>query len=202
MATLGLASLGSLSVAGAARAVLAEFGATQAAPLILMVAGVLLLALALRRGPGLMRARVGAAVLRGGAGAPLDPTDDREAGAGHEDVRGRDTDAPASVASVRAVLRDAEELSALLAQQMDRQAARLERLIAEADERIRRLERLSAAAEPEGCRAPSLLRPDGADPMNRRIYALADEGLAPVEIARRLSQQTGKVELILALRQR
>ncbi len=36
--------------------------------------------------------------------------------------------------------------------------------------------------------------------ISREIYRLADEGLPSVEIAKRLNQHTGKVELILALR--
>jgi hypothetical protein len=43
---------------------------------------------------------------------------------------------------------------------------------------------------------------DRTDPLNRRIYEMADQGLPPVEIARSLNQQTGKVELVLALRPR
>lgn len=39
-----------------------------------------------------------------------------------------------------------------------------------------------------------------ADPIAREIYRLSDAGLPPVEIASRLGQHTGKVELILALR--
>lgn len=38
------------------------------------------------------------------------------------------------------------------------------------------------------------------DPLMRQIYELADEGATPVEIARKLDEQVGKVELILALR--
>jgi hypothetical protein len=83
---------------------------------------------------------------------------------------------------------------------MDRQAARLEQLIAEADSRIRRLERLNSAPPPAPPR--QVLTGDTTDPLNRRVYELADEGMPPVEIARALQQQTGKVELILALRQR
>lgn len=96
------------------------------------------------------------------------------------------------------VMRDSQELADLLAAQMDRQAERLERLIAEADGRIRRLERL--AAEASRPREPA--RTTDADPLAARIYDLADQGMPAVEIARSLDQQTGKVELILALRQR
>jgi len=100
--------------------------------------------------------------------------------------------------AVHSVMRDAEELAGLLAGQMDRQAARLEQLIAEADVKIRHLERLSAevrAARPAD-------RALSTEPLNQRIYELADEGVPPVEIARQLKQQTGKVQLILALRRK
>lgn len=38
------------------------------------------------------------------------------------------------------------------------------------------------------------------DPLAGEIYKLADSGLLPVQIAQKLSQHTGKVELLLALR--
>ncbi|MBT8484329.1 MAG: hypothetical protein KJO43_02035, partial [Phycisphaerae bacterium] len=38
------------------------------------------------------------------------------------------------------------------------------------------------------------------DPLARAVYELADLGEDPVTIARRLDEQVGKVELILALR--
>lgn len=41
---------------------------------------------------------------------------------------------------------------------------------------------------------------EAADPLSRRVYGLADEGLGPADIAKRLDEQIGKVELILALR--
>lgn len=103
---------------------------------------------------------------------------------------------PVAAQQVQAVMRDAEELAGLLAGQMERQAARLERLLGEADARIRQLERLNAG---QGRTPP---RDPAVDPLNQQVYELSDEGLPPVEIARQLNQQTGKVELILALRQR
>ena len=42
--------------------------------------------------------------------------------------------------------------------------------------------------------------PTGPDPLTGEIYRLADQGMPAVEIARRLNQHVGKVELILALR--
>jgi hypothetical protein len=103
---------------------------------------------------------------------------------------------PSAIPDPRSVVRDAEELLQLLAEQADQHAGRLERLIADSDARIKRLESLSAIAD-----ARSRIEPK-RDPLNQQIYELADEGLAPVEIARRLEQQTGKVELVLALRRR
>jgi hypothetical protein len=104
---------------------------------------------------------------------------------------------PAEAAPLKEYMADARELADLLADRLDRQAHRIERLIAEADERIRRLERLSGDSVRMGV-AP---RP-GSDPVNQQVYDLADEGLPPVEIARKLHQHTGKVELILALRRK
>jgi hypothetical protein len=105
------------------------------------------------------------------------------------------TSAPEPVASYIA---DARELADLLADRLDRQAHRLERLMAEADEKIRRLERLQSEAGAGPAIHP---RPD-SDPLNQQVYDLADSGLPAVEIARTLQQHTGKVELILALRRR
>lgn len=100
--------------------------------------------------------------------------------------------------------RDAEELAQRLAAELDAKADRIERLLAQADDRLRRLEGGSVlGGEPKPRRAPAVTPSDGArDPLNRQVYALADEGLAPVAIAQRLDQPTGKVELILALRGR
>jgi len=99
---------------------------------------------------------------------------------------------------VETVVRDAEELAQLMAGQMDRQAQRLEQLIEEADARIRKLERLAE----EASRPRPAARGEKTDPLSAQIFDLADQGMPPVEIARSLDQQTGKVELILALRQR
>jgi len=38
------------------------------------------------------------------------------------------------------------------------------------------------------------------DPFTQQVYDLADAGKNPVEIASQLNEQTGKVELVLALR--
>jgi hypothetical protein len=103
---------------------------------------------------------------------------------------------------------EAEELAERLAERVEMQASRLEELISEADARLRKLETMckpptaaargGVIAEPRPFRAsPSS---NGADPLSQRVYGLADQGLPAVEIARRLEEQIGKVELILALR--
>lgn len=121
---------------------------------------------------------------------------------------------------------EVQELTRLCAAQMENRALRLEKLIREADEKIRRLEGLKGGGESRiaggvefGGRAfharavggdtrvpehaggvSSLLVQDDVDPVTRRVYGLADQGLTPVEIAGKLEEQVGKVELILALR--
>ena len=107
---------------------------------------------------------------------------------------------PADRRALEDLMADAEELTGRLAANLDAKAARLERLIAQADERLNRLEdRAAAESRPRPERRPGLTT-DDTDPLNRRVYDLADRGLPPVEIAKQLSQQVGQVELILNLR--
>jgi hypothetical protein len=110
-----------------------------------------------------------------------------------------------------------------LAAQLDDKAERLEQLLAEAEQRIASLDRLleesevmlSGAMPAEGPRDAAAgarygreaasgraLAPSAppADPLTTTVYELADAGRNPVEIARQLDEQIGKVELILALR--
>lgn len=98
------------------------------------------------------------------------------------------------------------EMTALL----DNRSEKLEILIQQADERITRLERLSQEAEQrltprhsETKSTPEPARPEStlaSDALRQQIYDLADQGHATNEIAQRLGQHAGKVELILALR--
>lgn len=121
------------------------------------------------------------------------------------------------------LMRKADEMAEGIAADLDARAERLEALIQEADSRISDLQRRARessgdrfSARTNSPRATSggparAARSDDDDAsergvveedlMTREIYKLADTGLPPVEIARRLSQHTGKVELILALRQ-
>ncbi len=131
------------------------------------------------------------------------------------DPRGRE--------ALETLMVEVQELTRLCAAQMENRAARLEKLIREADERIARLQDLedvhAPAPRPARTRADeahrfvqrggapgaepspgSLLVEHDTDPLTRRVYTLADQGLTPVEIAGRLEEGVGKVELILALR--
>jgi hypothetical protein len=94
--------------------------------------------------------------------------------------------------------------------QLDTRAAKLEALLAEADERIAELRRLndrataSPATREEREPTPSTPEPQAAeepvDPRHVAVYALADEGLSAQAIAQRLGRPSGEIELILALR--
>jgi len=114
---------------------------------------------------------------------------------------------------------EAEELTRRLAAILDNKAARIELLIEEADERLARLDRATLGVDvrtrpvehdagafraqtSEPVAAPSMHSQPHADPTQRQIYELADTGLNPVEIAQRLDQPIGQVELILNLRRR
>jgi len=140
--------------------------------------------------------------------------------------------ADVSLAQQRSVERDMQTLMSELSEmarkigaQLDAKSARLEALIRAADERAGRLE-TQLRAEPAPQRRdgdqptddpreaasfttspPSIEIPppssdaDG-DRRHAQIYALADEGLSPVQIAERLDLPEGEVELIIALRPR
>jgi hypothetical protein len=109
-----------------------------------------------------------------------------------------------------------EQLAKRLGAQLDAKTMHIERLLREADERIDELRRLRDGDEPPqrrgaprreswsgGFEQPAEPRLDETvsdDPVARSVYQLADAGVAPMEIARRLNEHVGKVELILALR--
>jgi hypothetical protein len=101
--------------------------------------------------------------------------------------------------------------------QLDTRAARLEVLIRQADERLGALKavtagtaaaeatELAAAAGTDVAQDPPapapVLKPETPpDPRHAEVYAMADQGRSPHEIARLLGRPNGEVELILALR--
>lgn len=134
------------------------------------------------------------------------------------------------LAQQRQVERDMQNLLVELSQmarqisaQLDTRAARLEALIDEADKRIERLGRLTGAAadraEPhrsadapsaqadvtDGAAAPDIAAAPAAaspsaDDRYRDVYAMADAGSSPADIAKALGRPRGEIELILALR--
>jgi hypothetical protein len=135
-----------------------------------------------------------------------------------------------SMASQRSVEREMSnllvELSEMARQvtaQLDTRATKLELLMKEADEKIETLRALQAQSPslPQPTLAPTGLRQSLAerealmqpldapppppepqiDPRHAEIYALADQGRTPVDIASRLGRPSGEIELILALRQ-
>lgn len=122
-------------------------------------------------------------------------------------------DSAAEIASVDR----ARHLAAIL----DNKAVRLEALIELADTRIAQLRAQTSAALPrprvnenddadllmelERLQPPQPPQPlespaPELDEMSANVCQMADRGMAPLEIARELDEQVGKVELILALR--
>lgn len=99
---------------------------------------------------------------------------------------------------VGAVARNAEEVAERLAGEMEAKAQRLDGLLLEARAVIERLEGMTRS-EVEVKDTPAEAVMD-ADAVTGRVYAMSDAGKTPIEIARALGQQTGQVELILALR--
>ncbi|NNF42388.1 MAG: hypothetical protein HKO59_10205 [Phycisphaerales bacterium] len=119
-------------------------------------------------------------------------------------------EAAARQESVHALESQMHETARHLAGQLDAKREWLEQLITQADERIARLDTLLAvepppppapapASETNGPAPPPPASPPH-DPLASAVYELADLGEDPVTIARRLDEQVGKVELILALR--
>lgn len=168
---------------------------------ILMLAGVLMLLM-------LLLVNVRSKLRRRQEQEPLHP---------HEKVE-RIRQAHGMKNDLRDMMVELEDLTRRFSAQLDAKAVRLEKLIEEADERINRLEGGRGAAggngqdgaaadsdtregEGEGGEQPTTPA-EPLDPLTREVYAMADDGNEPVTIARQLDEQVGKVELILALRQR
>lgn len=128
--------------------------------------------------------------------------------------------------SMEELLVQLEQLARQINAQIDTRFAKLEESIRCADERIAQLRRLEqacgsrssvdliidddhpadlpdTAADPAGFpqQDPS---PSGPPPVHlsqhQQVYELADAGLSTVEVARRVGQSTGEIELILSLR--
>lgn len=104
---------------------------------------------------------------------------------------------------LRQMMVDLEEVTRQFSAQLDAKSRRLEKLIEEADHRIAQLGNGPASTsrlQPhESVEVPPPVVP--ADPLTQSVYQMADQGVQTDEIARRLDEHIGKVELILALRQ-
>jgi hypothetical protein len=99
------------------------------------------------------------------------------------------------------VLVELSEMARQITAQLDSRAARLEVLIQEADEKIARLNAPTAENGPRlKIQPPEPAAPPPADSRYQAIYDLAVQGLTPRDIAARLEQPRGELELILALR--
>jgi hypothetical protein len=115
------------------------------------------------------------------------------------------TDAAASADELR-------RLAQQVADDLDAKADRLAMLIKHADRRIKALSELAEGvpgtdearvvtrAGGGRTREPAAVRGAVNDPIAEQVYQMADSGLTPVQIAQKLSQPTGNVELMLALR--
>jgi len=128
----------------------------------------------------------------------------RAAGEGSSQSVSRATRVDRQRAELEQLMVDAEELVRRLAALLDNKAARAEQLLDRLERRLRDLERAGSCAPSTAAEAApaSVLESATAaptDPLREEVVRLAGEGLAPVEIARRLNEQVGKVELILAL---
>lgn len=106
---------------------------------------------------------------------------------------------------------DLNELGDRLAQRLDRKAAQIEELLVRAESALEELRRLRASTTQAGStpseislqKSSSFIETSAPlDPLHAKVAELADRGLSAIQIAQRLEQPTGQVELILALRRR
>ncbi|MEM1212746.1 MAG: hypothetical protein AAGI68_10665 [Planctomycetota bacterium] len=106
---------------------------------------------------------------------------------------------------------DIEQLAKRLSSQLDAKVTEVEKVLAEADQRIAQLQSNSppapAAAEahpqpasPTPAKQNATAPPLPVDPLTQAVYDLADAGQEPADIAQQTGEHLGKVELILALR--
>lgn len=100
---------------------------------------------------------------------------------------------------------EVQELTRVCAAQLENRSAKLELLIAQADERIQTLAKTSlqhtqdiAPPSIEQNLSPSL-QPASADDLRDRIRALSKKGRSAMDISREINEPVGKVELIMAL---
>lgn len=96
------------------------------------------------------------------------------------------------------LLAELKRTSDAMAASLDRRAADLRTLIAEADRRLARIEEVRREAPAE---APAA-EPDGElRPVFEQVYAMADAGKPLTEISRETQLNKGSIQLILGLRE-
>ncbi len=141
-----------------------------------------------------------------------DTTKPRPAPRSSEPRTDRGADITADIKNAHAAAAELRQLTEELASILDAKSQHLESLIEQADQRLARLSsgvKLDKAAtttplsEPARTPASSVSTVSAvsshASP-HAHIHALADEGLSPIDIARRTGKPTGTIELILSLR--
>lgn len=108
---------------------------------------------------------------------------------------------------LEALMVDINRMARDLGGQLDAKIIRIEKANQEADERIAQLQALrDELNDPHAMKnaASQLVTPQAdaetTDPLTKQIYALADQGRGPADIAQQLDEHVGKIELILALR--
>ena len=107
---------------------------------------------------------------------------------------------------LRTMMVELEELSREFTAKLEAKSIELRKLIREAESMIAEMEKRGVGdggggrvAEP--VKDDPLIEAEKVDPLTGRVYEMADAGYDAGEIAKKLSEPIGKVELILALRQ-
>jgi hypothetical protein len=119
-------------------------------------------------------------------------------------------DAAGATRDLERAMLELDQLARQLHGRLDTKIARLEALLREADQRLARLEPTRPVVAPPVPRVDVTLEAQPPDPpaapaeaielRHDAVCQLADEGLAPPDIAQRVGRPSGEVELILALR--
>jgi hypothetical protein len=111
----------------------------------------------------------------------------------------------------QSLLVEMAEMSRQISAQLDTRSEKLNLLIEEADAKIAELRRLQGgagtsaetSAPPNRPSIDAPLQPSAftdTDSRHAEVYAMAEQGHSPQDIARRLDRPRGEIELILALR--
>lgn len=102
------------------------------------------------------------------------------------------------------LLAELEKASGKITTRIEGEFARLNELMAESDRRISALRILLEASrqlsQRDNGKPAAVNQTANIDPRHERIYTLADSGLNCAQIARRLGENPGEIELILNLR--